>query len=118
MRVWVTGLLYSKKSLFAGNGFKEILDKVKKSKKISMQIFATDIDHEAIEKARKGIFPKSISDDVSSERLSRFFNVEGESYRINSSIREMVVFAPHNVIKDPPFTKLDILTCRNMLIYM
>ncbi|MDT3739213.1 MAG: CheR family methyltransferase [Candidatus Kapabacteria bacterium] len=118
MRVWVTGCSTGEEAYSLAMVFKESLDKVKKSKKISMQIFATDIDHEAIEKARKGIFPKSISDDVSSERLSRFFNVEGESYRINSSIREMVVFAPHNVIKDPPFTKLDILTCRNMLIYM
>lgn len=118
LRAWVTGCSTGEEAYSLAMVFKESMDKVKKNKKITLQIFATDIDHDAIEKARKGVFPISISDDISPERLSRFFNVEGEGYRINSSIREIVVFAPHNVIKDPPFTKLDILTCRNMLIYM
>ena len=83
-----------------------------------MQIFATDLDHDAIDKARKGSFSKKIADDVSPERISWFFTVEAEGYRVKNAIREMVVFASQNVIKDPPFTKLDIITCRNMLIYM
>jgi two-component system CheB/CheR fusion protein len=73
---------------------------------------------DAIGIARKGVFPASITVDVSPERIKRFFTTEANGYRLNTSIREMVVFAPQNVIKDPPFTKLDILTCRNMLIYM
>jgi two-component system CheB/CheR fusion protein len=68
--------------------------------------------------ARKGVYSSNIAADVSPERLSRFFTVEADKFRVNAALREMVVFAPQNVIKDPPFTKLDILTCRNMLIYM
>jgi len=95
-----------------------MMEKQKTRKKISLQIFATDIDSEAIEVARKGVYSSNIVVDISNERLNKFFIFENESYRICTTIREMVVFAPQNVIKDPPFTKLDIVTCRNMLIYM
>ncbi|MCX6283609.1 MAG: PAS domain-containing protein [Bacteroidetes bacterium] len=98
--------------------FKEAMDQIKNQKNLSLQIFATDLDPDAIEKARRGIFSSNITADVSPERLSRFFTVEPEGFRLNTAIREMVVFANQNVIKDPPFTRLDILTCRNMLIYM
>ncbi|HEX7583715.1 MAG TPA: CheR family methyltransferase [Prolixibacteraceae bacterium] len=98
--------------------FKEVIEKVKIHKNLTLQIFATDLDIDAIEIARKGFFSKNIVNDVSPDRISRFFTVEAEGYRLNTFIREMVVFAPQNVIKDPPFTKLDILSCRNMLIYM
>ena len=91
---------------------------MKQSKNFTLQIFATDIDSDAIEIARKGVFNSNIVTDVSPERLSTFFTKNETSYSINSSIREMVVFAPHDVIKDPPFTKLDFLLCRNLLIYM
>jgi two-component system, chemotaxis family, CheB/CheR fusion protein len=118
MRAWVPGCSTGEEAYSLAIVFHEAMEKVKKHKNLTLQIFATDLDHDAIEKARKGIFSSNIAADVSPERLGRFFTVETEGYRVNTSIREMVVFAPQNVIKDPPFTKLDILSCRNMLIYM
>lgn len=83
-----------------------------------VQIFATDIDNGAIEIARAGIYPESITVDVSPERLTRYFVKRGGSYKIKDDVREMVVFAVQDLIKDPPFSKLDIVSCRNVLIYM
>ncbi|MDH4275276.1 MAG: PAS domain-containing protein, partial [Gammaproteobacteria bacterium] len=83
-----------------------------------VQIFATDIDEDAIEKARAGVYPENIAQDVSPERLRRFFlKVEG-GYQISKHIRDMCVFATQNVIKDPPFSKVDLISCRNLLIYL
>jgi two-component system CheB/CheR fusion protein len=118
MRAWVTGCSTGEEAYSLAIIFREVMDKIKKNRNISLQIFATDLDMEAIEKARKGVFPSNIVTDVSPERLARYFINDNDGYRINAAIREMVVFAPQNVIKDPPFTKLDLLTCRNMLIYM
>jgi two-component system CheB/CheR fusion protein len=84
----------------------------------TIQIFATDIDHDAIEKARRGIYSAGITSDVSPSRLARFFAPEGESYRIKKDIRDLVVFAPHNILVDPPFSNLDIVCCRNLMIYL
>ena len=118
LRAWVPGCSTGEEAYSLAIIFKEALENVKKPKKLTLQIFATDLDTDAIEKARKGAFSKKITADVSPERINRFFTVEAEGYRVNAAIREMVVFAPQNVIKDPPFTKLDFLSCRNMLIYM
>ena len=87
-------------------------------KYLNVQIFATDIDHDAIQFAREGVFPDNITADVSEKRLARFFVREGKAYRIGKHLREMIVFAVQNVIKDPPFSRLDLLTCRNLLIYL
>jgi two-component system CheB/CheR fusion protein len=118
LRAWVPGCSTGEEAYSLAIVFKEAMKKNKKHKKLTLQIFATDLDYDAIEKARKGVFSKNIVADVSPERISHFFTTEADGYRINNFIREMVVFAPQNVIKDPPFTKLDILSCRNMLIYM
>ncbi len=118
LRAWVPGCSTGEEAYTLAIIFKEALEKNKSRKNLTLQIFATDLDADSIELARKGIFSKNISTDVSPERLSRFFTADGEHYRVNNPIREMVVFASQNVIKDPPFTKLDILTCRNMLIYL
>jgi two-component system CheB/CheR fusion protein len=118
MRAWVTGCSTGEEAYSLAIVFNEVLEKIKKNRNISLQIFATDLNLDAIEKARKGIFYPNIINDVSPERLSRYFKNDNKGFRINAGIREMVVFATQNVIKDPPFTKLDILTCRNMLIYM
>ncbi len=85
-----------------------------------MQVFATDIDSQAIATARAGLYPASIAADVSPERLARFFAAEpdGSAYRIHKAIRDMLVFSEQDVIKDPPFSKLDLISCRNLLIYM
>ena len=117
-RAWVTGCSTGEEAYTLAIVFREALEKVRLHKTLTLQIFATDLDGDAIEIARKGIFPANIVADISPERISRFFNVIPGGYQINTLIREMVVFAPQNMIKDPPFTKIDILTCRNVLIYM
>lgn len=83
-----------------------------------VQIFATDIDEEALEFARAGLYPESIAADVPPQRLRRFFDKEGSNYRVKKQIREMVIFAKQDLIKDPPFSKLDLVVCRNLLIYL
>jgi two-component system CheB/CheR fusion protein len=82
-----------------------------------IQIFATDIDEGAISVAREGLYTLNDIADVSPERQRRFFVQEGDRYRVNREIREMVLFAQHNVLKDPPFSRLDLVSCRNLLIY-
>ncbi|MGI8891079.1 MAG: chemotaxis protein CheB [Chthoniobacterales bacterium] len=84
----------------------------------SIQIFATDIDEEAIADARDGTYPLTIEADVSQERLRRFFNHYKGGYRVKKDIREMILFAPHDLLRDPPFSRLDLVTCRNLLIYL
>jgi two-component system CheB/CheR fusion protein len=118
LRAWVTACSTGEEAYSLAIVFKEALAKIKNHRNLSLQIFATDLDTDSIEKARRGVFPPNIVADVSPERISQFFIGDNEGFRVNTSIREMVVFAPQDVIKDPPFTKLDILTCRNMLIYM
>jgi two-component system CheB/CheR fusion protein len=116
MRAWVTACSTGEEAYSLAIVFKEAVEKSKKN--ISLQIFATDLDPDAIDEARKGLYAPNIVAEVSTERLNRYFTIEPKGFRVLAAIREMVVFAPQNVIKDPPFTKLDILTCRNMLIYM
>ena len=118
LRAWVAGCSTGEEAYSLAMVFKETLENVKPRGGILLQIFATDLDNEAIETARKGVFPANITADISPERLSRFFTAQDGYYRVNTEIREMVVFAQHNIIMHPPFTKLDILTCRNLLIYM
>ena len=83
----------------------------------SFLIFATDLNNEAIQAAREGVYPASIAADVSPERLRRFFNFRGGSYQVRKELRERILFAPHNLLKDAPFSRLDLITCRNLLIY-
>lgn len=83
-----------------------------------IQIFATDIDEAAIAVAREGLYTINDAADVSPERLRRFFNKEGDGYRVSQEIRQMVLFANHNFLKDPPFSRLDMVSCRNVLIYL
>ncbi len=115
IRAWIPACSTGEEAYSLAIVFKEAIEKL--DKKVFLQIFATDLDIDAIEKARKGSY-KKIQDYVSKERIDRFFTVEGDNYQINNSIREMIVFAPQNLIKDPPFTKLEILSCRNVLIYI
>jgi two-component system CheB/CheR fusion protein len=118
MRAWVPGCSTGEEAYSLAITFKEALESFKATKNITLQVFATDLDKEAIEKARLGLYPPGIAADVSPERLRRFFVREERGYRVNKEIREMVVFAPQNIIMDPPFTKLDLLSCRNLLIYL
>lgn len=119
VRAWVPGCSTGEEAYSLAIVFKEAMEKVKSFKNVSLQIFATDLDSVAIDKARKGIYPANIITDVSPQRIDRYFIKDSDlSYRINAQIREMVIFACQNTIKDPPFTKLNIITCRNMLIYL
>jgi two-component system CheB/CheR fusion protein len=83
-----------------------------------VQIFASDISEEALARGREGLFPEAIASDVAAERLQRFFQKEPGGYRVRKEVRERILFAPHNLLKDPPFSKLDLVCCRNLLIYL
>jgi two-component system CheB/CheR fusion protein len=118
LRAWIPGCSTGEEAYSLAIVFRESIEKINLLSGITLQIFATDLNNEAIEIARKGVFPENITADVSSERLNRFFVKIDDGYRVNTEIREMVVFAQHNIIMHPPFTKIDILSCRNLLIYM
>jgi two-component system CheB/CheR fusion protein len=118
LRAWVPGCSTGEEAYSLAIVFKEALAQLRPVKSYSLQIFATDLDKDAIDKARQGVFPANIAGDVSAERLRRFFIKEEHGYLMGKEIRETVVFAPQNLIMDPPFTKLDILSCRNLLIYL
>jgi two-component system CheB/CheR fusion protein len=118
LRVWIPACSTGEEAYSFAIIFKEVVKRLKAENRISIQIFATDLDPQAIESARKAVYPLSIASTVSKERIDKFFFQEGDQYRVRGEIREMVVFAVHNLIKDPPFTKLDFLSCRNLLIYI
>jgi two-component system CheB/CheR fusion protein len=118
LRAWVPGCSTGEEAYSLAIVLKEAIEAIKPRVKFTVQIFATDLDKDAIDQARQGVFPANISADVSDARLKRFFTKEERGYRVRKEIREMVIFAPQNLIMDPPFTKLDILSCRNLLIYL
>jgi two-component system CheB/CheR fusion protein len=118
LRAWVPGCSTGEEAYSLAIAFKEAIEEMNPPGRPSLQVFATDLDNEAVETARKGIFPSNIAADVSTGILNRFFSATDEGYRVITEIREMIVFAHHNIIMHPPFTKIDILSCRNLLIYM
>ena len=118
VRAWVPGCSTGEEAYSIAILLQERLETLKQTYRV--QVFATDIDSHAIATARSGLYPASIATDISPERLARFFTVEpdGSAYRVHKSIRDMLIFSEQDVIKDPPFSKLDLLSCRNLLIYM
>lgn len=118
IRVWVPGCSTGEEAYSLAILLRERMEELRQSYKL--HVFATDIDRSAIECARAGIYPASIAGDISPERLARFFTQEpdGTAFRIQKSIRDSVIFSEQDVIKDPPFSKLDLISCRNLLIYM
>jgi two-component system CheB/CheR fusion protein len=118
LRAWSAGCSTGEEAYSLAIVFKEALERLKPRGRFTLQIFATDLQRDAIDRARQGLWPVNIAADVSPERLRRFFRQEENGYRVGKEIREMVTFATQNVITDPPFTKLDILVCRNLLIYL
>ncbi len=118
LRAWVAACSTGEEAYSLAIIFKEAIEKVGRDRQMALQIFATDIDIDAINFARKATYSNRILADVSTERIKRFFVPDLNGYRLHPTIREMVVFANHSLIKDPPFLKLDILTCRNLLIYL
>lgn len=117
LRAWVPGCSTGEEAYSLAMAFKEATENIP-SKTFALQIFATDLDRDAVVKARQGLFSANIAADVTDERLKRFFIQEDSGYRVRKEIREMVIFASQNLVMDPPFTKLDILCCRNLLIYL
>ncbi|MGK2857826.1 MAG: CheR family methyltransferase [Thermoanaerobaculia bacterium] len=118
IRVWIAGCSTGEEAYSIAMLLHERMETLKDNARV--QIFATDIDANAIAEARGGVYPSSIATDVSPERLARFFSpVAGrDAYRVRKSIRDMVAFAEHDVILDPPFSRLDLVSCRNLLIYL
>jgi two-component system CheB/CheR fusion protein len=118
LRAWVAGCSTGEEAYSLAMVFREVMDKAKPRERFALQVFATDLDKSAIDKARQGVYPSNIAADVSAKRLDRFFVRDGDNFYVNKEIRGMVIFAPQNLIMDPPFTKLDIILCRNLLIYL
>lgn len=118
IRVWSPGCSTGEEAYSLAILLAERQEALKRSYKV--QVFATDIDSQAIVTARTGLYPASIAADLSPERLARFFAAEpdGSAYRIHKALRDLLVFSEQDVIKDPPFSKLDLISCRNLLIYM
>jgi two-component system CheB/CheR fusion protein len=116
VRVWVPGCGTGEEAYSLAIVLAEAMERLERHWKV--QIFATDINPEAIEFARVARYPTNIAADVTSERLRRFFKKEGDSYRVDRQLREMVVFAIHDITRDPPLSRLDMISCRNVLIYM
>ena len=116
VRIWVPGCATGEEAYSLAISFQEAMDKMKKP--VELKIFATDINEDVIHYARQGNYPGSIATEVSTKRLKRFFLKEDDSYQIKKTIREMIVFATQSIIKDPPFSKLDLIVCRNLLIYL
>jgi two-component system CheB/CheR fusion protein len=116
IRIWVPGCSTGEEAYSLVILLTEAMEKHKKH--FQLQVFASDLDAEAIEIGRRAVYPESISADVTQERLTRFFTKEGTSYRVKRQIRECVVFALQDLAKDPPFSRLDLISCRNVLIYM
>ena len=118
VRVWVCGCSTGEEAYSIAILLLEHLETLKRGFKL--QIFATDVDPRAIDRARAGVYPPSIAADIAPERLARYFSQESEDgdFRVRKSVRDLVVFSEHDLIKDPPFSRLDLIGCRNLLIYM
>ncbi|MCA9120437.1 MAG: PAS domain S-box protein [Planctomycetaceae bacterium] len=116
IRVWVPGCSTGQEAYSIAIAFMEAAEKSPRGRNI--QVFATDLNEKSLGKARFGHYPKSISDDVNPDRLRRFFFEEQGGYRVSKSLREMVVFARQNLFGDPPFSRMDLICCRNLLIYV
>lgn len=117
VRVWVTGCSTGEEAYSIAIIFREVIDRLHPEAGLQLQVFATDIDERAIAFARKGIYPANIAADVSPGRLDQFFAEAEGGYLVKKHIRGSMVFALHDLVKDPPFTKMDMVTCRNMMIY-
>lgn len=115
-RVWIAGCASGEEAYSVAIVLHELLQSRQSLRKV--QLFATDLDAEAIKVARAGLYPATIAQDMSADRLKRYFTAVEGGYRVRKEIREMIVFAVQNVIKDPPFTRLDLLCCRNLMIYL
>ncbi|MCP5159219.1 MAG: PAS domain S-box protein [Gammaproteobacteria bacterium] len=116
IRFWIAGCSTGEEAYSLAILSHEVMEKI--DKRIDIKIFATDIDRDAILRASNGLYPESVAVDLPPKLLTKYFHHRDEHYQIDRSIREMVVFAQHNLIKDPPFTNIELVSCRNLLIYL
>jgi two-component system CheB/CheR fusion protein len=116
VRAWVAGCSTGEEAYSVAIVLREALDTLKRDHHV--QVFATDLDPKSIDYARVGTYPVAIAGDLTPARLKRFFTRTDHGYQVRKELREMLVFAPQNLIEDPPFTKLDLMCCRNLLIYL
>ncbi|MBN8646488.1 MAG: response regulator [Caulobacterales bacterium] len=116
IRVWVAGCSTGEEAYSLAILFREVMENQKKQ--VNLQIFASDLDTQAIAIARDGQFNSTIKTQISPERLKRHFRKEGQGYRINPNLRSKIIFTVHNVLTDPPFSNIDFVSCRNLLIYL
>lgn len=116
LRVWIAGCATGEEAYSVAILLNEALSG--RSRPLNVKVFATDVHHTSIEIASSGIYSEDALSEVSSERLQRYFRKSGSGYQVTPELRKMIVFAPHNVVKDAPFTKLDLICCRNLLIYL
>ncbi|MEJ7559604.1 MAG: CheR family methyltransferase [Pedobacter sp.] len=118
IRVWIAGCSTGEEAYSLAIMLTEFLSKLKVKRLPKVQIFATDLDPQAIEHARTGFYFSNIVSEISPERLEQYFVKKANGFVVKKEVREMIVFAQHNLIKDAPFTKLDLLCCRNVMIYL
>ena len=116
LRVWIAGCSSGEEAYSLAILFREAIEAANSQSKL--QIFASDVDHDAIATAREGFYPHTIESGISPERLARHFSREETGYRVSAELRADVVFTVHNVLSDPPVSRLDFLSCRNLLIYL
>jgi two-component system CheB/CheR fusion protein len=116
IRAWVPGCATGEEAYTLAILFREEISR--RELPVELVIFGSDVDQGALATAREGLYPAAIAADVSEQRLARYFRAEGDHYRISSEIRDKVVFAAHSVLRDPPFSKLHLISCRNLLIYL
>ncbi|WP_299467694.1 PAS domain S-box protein [uncultured Gimesia sp.] len=116
VRIWVPGCANGAEAFTLAMLCREVMDEMNSPPEV--QIFATDIDERALQIARAGIYPSGIEDQITPERLKRFFVKRGKQYQVTKEIRDIVLFSVHNLISDSPFSRLDLISCRNLLIYL
>ena len=116
IRVWVAGCSTGEETYSLAMLFREQITEAKRN--VKLQVFASDIDPDAVASAREGLYPETIEADVSQARLARFFTKEDHCYRVSADLRASVVFTVQDVLSDPPFSRLDLISCRNLLIYL
>jgi two-component system CheB/CheR fusion protein len=116
LRIWIAGCSTGEETYSLAMLFREQIDAARRD--IKLQIFASDVDQDAVSSARDGLYPELIETDVSAARLARFFTKEDHSYRVSPELRSAVVFTVQDVLADPPFSRLDMVSCRNLLIYL
>lgn len=116
LRIWIAGCSTGEETYSLAILFREAITAARRE--IKLQIFASDVDEDAVAAARDGLYPETVATEVSAERLARFFSKDDHGYRVLPELRATIVFAVQDILGDPPFSRLDLVSCRNLLIYL